>query len=238
MAVPVVTGDEVRKAGTVARRSQAKKLTFDKVSFMVVFLGLPLAIFLIFVIWPVVQAVYYSLTDWGGFTSTFKFIGLNNYKKLWNDDIFRQALLNNIKLGIVVPLVTIVLALILASLVTVAGSSRGNVRGIKASSFYRVISFFPYCIPAIVIGLIWAQVYDPNAGALNGILTGIGLERFQGFAWLGVVASRCRPRCSSSSGASSGSIRCCSWRPSKACRRRPTKPSASTAPAASAPRFR
>jgi len=189
VALPVVTGDEVRKAGPVGRRSSAKKLTFDKVSFMVVFLGLPLAIFLIFVIWPVVQAVYYSLTNWGGFTSTFKFIGLNNYKKLWNDDIFRQALLNNIKLGIVVPLVTIVLALILASLVTVAGSSRGNVRGIKASSFYRVISFFPYCIPAIVIGLIWAQVYDPNAGALNGILTAIGLERFQGFAWLGVVAT-------------------------------------------------
>jgi len=186
VAVPVVTGDGGRKPAAVVRRSQAKKLTFDKVSFMVVFLGLPLAIFLIFVIWPVVQAVYYSLTNWGGFTNTFKFVGLDNYKKLWEDDIFRQAVFNNIQLGIIVPLVTIILALTLASLVTVAGSSRGNVSGIKGSSFYRIISFFPYCIPAIVIGLIWAQVYDPNAGALNGILTGIGFSHFQGFAWLGV----------------------------------------------------
>jgi N-acetylglucosamine transport system permease protein len=44
-------------------------------------------------------------------------------------------------------------------------------------------------VPAIVIGIIWAQVYDPQAGLLNGILTGIGLEKFQSFAWLGEVAT-------------------------------------------------
>ena len=186
MAVPVVTGGGGRKAAAASRRSHAKKLTFDKASFMVVFLGLPLAIFVIFVIWPILQAVYYSLTDWGGFTNTFKLVGLDNYKKLWEDDIFRRAVFNNIELGVIVPLITIVLSLTLASLVTVAGSSRGNVRGIRGASFYRIISFFPYCIPAIVIGLIWAQVYDPNAGALNGILTSLGLDHFQGFAWLGV----------------------------------------------------
>jgi N-acetylglucosamine transport system permease protein len=48
-----------------------------------------------------------------------------------------------------------------------------------------VISFFPYVIPAIVIGLIWSQIYDPSAGLLNGILTRLGLEQFTSFAWLG-----------------------------------------------------
>src|SRR5699024_4848551 len=43
------------------------KLTFDKASFMVVFLGVPLLIFLVFVVSPFVQAIYYSMTDWGGF---------------------------------------------------------------------------------------------------------------------------------------------------------------------------
>lgn len=185
MTAPVVTGGGGRSAAA-PRRGPGKKLTFDRVSFMVVFLGLPLAIFLIFVIWPIIQAVYYSLTDWGGFTKTFKLVGLDNYVRLWHDDIFRRAVFNNIELGIIVPLVTIVLALVLASLVTVAGSSRGNVRGIRGGSFYRTISFFPYCIPAIIIGLIWAQVYDPNAGALNGILSGLGLEKFKAFAWLGI----------------------------------------------------
>jgi N-acetylglucosamine transport system permease protein len=164
-------------------------LSFDKVSFMLVFLGLPLTIFVVFVIAPFIQAIYYSMTDWGGFTATMNFTGLDNYRKLLHDDTFRTALGNNILLGIVVPLVTIILALAIASMVTVGGPSTGPVRGLRASSFYRVVSFFPYCIPAIVIGLIWAQVYDPSAGILNAFLTGIGLSQFENFAWLGEVST-------------------------------------------------
>ncbi len=164
-------------------------VSFDKVSFMVVFLGVPVVIFLVFVVSPFVQAVYYSMTDWGGFSATMNFIGLDNYTRLFSDDTFRRAVLNNIELGIVVPLVTIVLALAVASMVTVGGPSRGPVRGIRASSLYRVVSFFPYTIPAIVIGLIWAQVYNPSAGILNGFLTSIGFDQFTNFAWLGVAGA-------------------------------------------------
>ncbi len=84
-----------------------------------------------------------------------------------------------------VPTVTIVLSLALASMVTVGGSASGAVRGLRNSSFYRVISFFPYTIPAIITGLLWAQMYDPSNGLLNGILTKLGFERFDSFAWLG-----------------------------------------------------
>jgi N-acetylglucosamine transport system permease protein len=56
------------------------------------------------------------------------------------------------------------------------------VRGIRASSLYRVVSFFPYTIPAIVIGLLWAQVYNPSAGILNGFLGLFGVEQIN---WLG-----------------------------------------------------
>ena len=69
---------------------------------------------------------------------------------------------------------TLGLAMFFATLVTVGGSTRGNVKGLRNSSFYRVISFFPYVIPAIVIGLIWSQIYDPSSGLLNGVLTRLG----------------------------------------------------------------
>ena len=65
------------------------------------------------------------------------------------------------------------------------GSGHGAVRGLRNSSFYRVVSFFPYTIPAIITGLLWAQMYDPSRGLLNGLLTGIGLESFESFPWLG-----------------------------------------------------
>jgi N-acetylglucosamine transport system permease protein len=96
-----------------------------------------------------------------------------------------KAVGNSVILALVLPVVTIAIALVFASLVTVGGASHGNVRGLRHSSFYRVVSFFPYVVPAIVIGLIWSQVYDPNSGILNGVLTAIGLDQFASFAWLG-----------------------------------------------------
>jgi N-acetylglucosamine transport system permease protein len=166
---------------------QRRMARLDRLSFMAVFLGLPLAIYLIFVIYPFGQALYYSMTDWSGFTSAYNFVGLDNFTKLFHDDIFMQSLRNNVELAIVVPFVTIVLALVIAMVVTVNGPTRGSIRGISGSGFYRVVSFFPYTVPAIVIGLIWAQVYDPSAGILNAFLTKIGLSGFENFAWLGEI---------------------------------------------------
>ncbi|BCW52257.1 sugar ABC transporter permease [Arthrobacter sp. StoSoilB13] len=172
-------------APPVVVRRRRKPLTWDKVSFFAVFLGLPLAIYLLFVIWPFIQAFGYSLTDWSGFSPTQNFIGFENYARIFSDDIFMKAMGNNILLVIVLPIVTIILSLVLATMVTVGGSSKGQIKGLRNSSFYRVVSFFPYTIPAIAIGIMWGQIYDPSGGLLNGILTSMGLDQFKDFAWLG-----------------------------------------------------
>jgi N-acetylglucosamine transport system permease protein len=157
--------------------------------FVLVTLGIPFAFYTVFVLWPFAQAFIYSLTNWSGFSDTFDFVGLANYQALLRDDIFLKAVRNNLMLAVVVPLVTIALSLALATMVTVGGSSTGSVRGLAHSSFYRIVSFFPYTIPAIVIGLIWSQMFDPSAGLVNGLLTGLGLDRFESFAWLGEVST-------------------------------------------------
>src|SRR5262249_1135198 len=121
--VPSPTTGVARTAGGRPRPAarQRRMARFDRLSFMTVFLGLPLAIYLIFVIYPFGQALYYSMTDWSGFSTTYNFVGLGNFTKLFHDDIFRRAFLNNVELAIVVPLVTIVLALAIAMVVTVGG---------------------------------------------------------------------------------------------------------------------
>ncbi|WP_375433405.1 carbohydrate ABC transporter permease [uncultured Friedmanniella sp.] len=171
--------------GTAPVRRRRRPLTFDRVSFLLVFLGLPLAIYVIFVVSPFIQAVYYSLTDWSGFTPTQNFVGIRNYTRVLSDSIFLRAMRNNIILVIILPLVTIVLSLALASLLTVGGSSHGQTRGLRGSNFYRVVSFFPYVIPAIVIGIMWGRIYDPSSGVLNGILTSVGIKSAASFPWLG-----------------------------------------------------
>ncbi|MBO0981160.1 sugar ABC transporter permease [Microbacterium sp. SD291] len=138
---------------------------------------------MIFVISPFVQAVYYSMTNWTGFTPEMDFVGLKNFGRLFSDSTFLQAIGNNITLAILVPLITLSIALVFASMITVGGPSSGQVRGLSGSSFYRVVSFFPYVIPAIVIGILWALIYSPE-GLLNGLLDALGLD-VAGFAWLG-----------------------------------------------------
>ncbi|WP_327239642.1 sugar ABC transporter permease [Streptomyces sp. NBC_01318] len=186
------TSDTASRRPTPAARGgrpRRRKLTFDRVTFFLAFLGVPLAIFVTFVLIPFIQAIYWGMTDWRGFSPDYTFVGLDNFTKMFQDDIFMKALRNVALLAVFVPLVTLTLALGVAVAVTLGGPSKGPVRGIRGASFYRIVSFFPYVVPAIIVGLIWAQMYDPNAGLVNGVLTAIGLDQFDTFAWLGETAS-------------------------------------------------
>src|SRR3982751_3770015 len=113
----------------MARAPALRKWTlpsFGQASFMLVFLGIPLAIYVIFVVSPFVQAFYYSLTDWSGFSKKMNFVGLTNFANLLQDDVFLKALGNCLFLVVVLPPLVIVLSLILATLVTVGGATRGE----------------------------------------------------------------------------------------------------------------
>jgi ABC-type glycerol-3-phosphate transport system permease component len=177
--------DSTMARAPAATTRRWKLPSFENTSFALVFLGLPLAIYVVFVISPFVQAFYYSMTDWSGFSKKMNFVGLANYVTLLSDPVFTKAVYNSIVLVLVLPPLVIVLALTLATLVTIGGGTRGEIQGLRHSGIYRVISFFPYTVPAIVIGILWAQMYDPSSGLLNGILTAMGFDFFKSFAWLG-----------------------------------------------------
>ena len=169
------------------KRRRKGRWNFDRVSFMAVFLGVPLLIYLGLVIYPFIQAVHYSLTNWRGFEpiSEAEYVWFDNYAYLLSDAQFMKALGNNVMLAVFLPLITIILALVLAIVITMGGPSHGNVRGIRGAGFYRVVSFFPYVIPGIVIGFMWRLLLDPSSGFVNGILVALGFEQFRNFAWLG-----------------------------------------------------
>lgn len=185
----VVNPAEAPAGRGAPRRGPRRKLTFDLVSFFVVFLGLPLALFLLFVIWPFLQAGFYALTDWSGYTAEFNIIGLDNFVALAQDPRFTNAVGNSLVFAIVIPAVTLTIALTFAILITIGGTGRGQIRGVKNAGMYRVVSLFPYVIPGIAIGIMWRLILDPSNGLINGILTGIGLDQFASFAWLGNVST-------------------------------------------------
>ncbi len=183
-ATAPTTSAPLRAASGGARRGR-RRIGFDVISLFLVFLVLPLALYLTFVVWPMLQAIAYSFTNWSGFSPTQDFVGLSNYQLLLKDDTFRKAMFNNTFLAIVLPFVIVVLALALATMVTVGGASHGQTRGLGGAGFYRVISFFPYTIPAVAAGLMFTLMMDPNLGLVNGLLTSMGFEQFKSFPWLG-----------------------------------------------------
>jgi raffinose/stachyose/melibiose transport system permease protein len=117
---------------------------------------LPVVILHAFVVlFPAVQGVYYSFTDWSGIGEA-KFIGLENYRVMLTEDAdYQAALVRNLKWMAFSVTVPFTLALLAASLL--AQVKRG-------SMFYRTMLFMPYLLPSIVTATIWRYIYNPRVG--------------------------------------------------------------------------
>ncbi|MEY9864495.1 N-acetylglucosamine transport system permease protein [Catenulispora sp. GAS73] len=156
--------------------------------FIATFLAGALTLYSAFVLWPYAETFGYSLTDWSGVAPPSKIVGLQNYTKLFGDDVFRQALLHNLLLLVFLPIVTILLALFFAFMLNVGRGGRGvaGVRGVTGSAFYRVVFFFPQVLSvAILIILFQAAYRSDSAGLFNGIAIKLGLtDKNHPLEWL------------------------------------------------------
>ena len=146
--------------------------------FIASFLAGPLAVYIVFVIWPYLETFGYSLTDWSGVAPPKKVVGLKNYVDLFNDDVFVKALMHNGFLLVVFPIITIVLAMFFAFMLNVGGRAGGlgGVRGTSGSAVYRVVFFFPQVLSVAILIILFEAAYETNgAGLFNGIAIKFGL---------------------------------------------------------------
>lgn len=142
-----------------------------KYPFIIGFLVVPLALYLVFVVGAYAQMFWLSLTNWSGIGG-YDVIGFDNFVKLWHDSIFWTALRHNVFLLILMPVVTIAIALFFAFLLNVGGgtSTGGVTRGVWGSKFYRVIFFFPQLLALVIVGVIFGRVFGSDkSGMLNGL---------------------------------------------------------------------
>jgi N-acetylglucosamine transport system permease protein len=129
----------------------------------------------VLVLSPFAQGIQIALTDWTGFTPDFNYVGLRNFTKLWEDASWWHAVSGNIKLLIVVPIATLSLALFFASLLT-RGGTWGPGDGVRGAKVYRVLFFFPYILPTVIVGILFAIAYKPRFGLLDRMLQYIGVD--------------------------------------------------------------
>lgn len=139
-----------------------------------------LIFYIVFMIYPVIQSIYLSFTEWKGFATVDPvFIGLLNYKTMFQDEIFYKALINTLIYMVINIVVQIPIGLILG--LFIANCKRGT-------RFYKAAFFMPVILSSTAIALMWKFILSPNNGLLNTVLLKCGLEKFT-HIWLGEVGT-------------------------------------------------
>ncbi len=141
--------------------------TKPKTRTIILYLAIPVLLFIFTVFVPLITAFVYSFYEWkGGPNKTF--IGLDNYIKLIHDSTFWQAFGHNIYLVALCIIGQVGIAFVLVMMV--------NSRLVKCKTIHRTFGFFPSTISAVCIGMIWTMVYHNKYGILNWFLRLIGRE--------------------------------------------------------------
>lgn len=140
----------------------------------IAFLAIPLLLYSVIVVGPLLYSFYFSLTDWNGFNFEYNFVGLSNFSRIFTDPLFGNAIKNT--------LIWIVAALTLPTLggLLLALALQEKVRGAR---LYKSLFYLPICLSLAVVGQIWIWIYQPRWGLLNITLNSIGLEDLSR-AWL------------------------------------------------------
>jgi len=121
--------------------------------------------FLVYVIIPIFQSINISFYEWDGLGEA-KYIGLDNYFELIDDEAFYTSLKNNI-IWLVLYLFAIPAGLFVALFLN------QTVTGIR---IYKSLFFFPFVISQVVVGLVFSWFYDPSNGLMNIILMSFGAD--------------------------------------------------------------
>ncbi|MBC7217609.1 MAG: sugar ABC transporter permease [Candidatus Caldatribacterium sp.] len=112
----------------------------------------------VFVIWPIIQAVWLSLHDWNPLIPEHPFIGLSNYRQLFADSRFWNALWNTLYYTLGVVPARVVFSLFLAVILT---------QKLRGTTFFRAVYFLPAIGSFAILAIAWKFLMDPDIGIIS-----------------------------------------------------------------------
>ena len=114
---------------------------------------------------PMLASFYYSFTDWDMFQAG-SFVGLDNYKRLFQEDMFYQAVYNTFYYALFYVVLSTLLSLFVAVLLNYP---------LKGRRIFRTIFYIPTLVPVVVTALLFFRVFAPE-GPVNAVLGFLGIE--------------------------------------------------------------
>ena len=157
MAVSATTAGDVR--GGARSRLRAKWLT------IALFAAPALVLYVVFVLFPIVQAAHYSVFKWNGLQPLTDFIGLKNYEVALANDRFRSAVGNNVLVVVLSLGLQIPFSLALAVMLN---------RRFPGRAVFRLLFFLPYVLSEAITGIVFSLMLRPHS-IVDTALTGAGL---------------------------------------------------------------
>lgn len=121
----------------------------------------------VFFFWPAVQALLQSLQQSDAFGTSVEWVGLDNFRNLWNDETYLASFKTTAVFSVLVAALGIGLSLILAIFADRVG---------RGSMFYRTLLIWPYAVAPAVAGVVWLFLFSPSIGVLPYALLKIGFK--------------------------------------------------------------
>lgn len=170
--IDVAAPPEIVSGGVPPRKPRQRNSRRKRIE-LTVLLVPPLALFVGFVIVPVVFAVWYSLYNWNGYGPLTDFIGLQNYRGVLTGSVFHQALLHNVIIAVLSVVIQLPISIGLALLLN---------RRMRGRSFLRLAVFTPYVLSEATAAVMWLMLLA-HGGPVDALLRSAGLGGLVHF-WL------------------------------------------------------
>ena len=123
----------------------------------------PVIIFLvIFTVFPIFRSVYLSFMNTDAVFSFMDFVGLENYRRIFANEVFWEVAKNTVVYGVAQVVLTTVLGMVCALI--------ANSKQVKFRSLFKISLFYPYILPWTVAAMVWMYMYHPTRGIINSIL--------------------------------------------------------------------
>lgn len=160
------------------RAQRGEKIRNNPLGYL--FIAPAMILYVVFNIWPIIRGLLMAFTDYRFIypNSRWDFVGFENFVEMWGDKAAHTAFFIALRYTLMVVPVTIVLALIVAILIS-------RVR--RGSSFYRWVVYLPSILPIAVSFLMFREMYGDKFGFINTNLRNLGIENPPN--WLGEVAT-------------------------------------------------
>ncbi|KAA8725683.1 MAG: sn-glycerol-3-phosphate ABC transporter permease UgpA [Ewingella americana] len=126
-----------------------------------------LLITVIFFLWPAGQALWYSVQTLDPFGLSSEFVGLSNFKQLFQDSYYLDSFYTTLKFSFLVAFIGLAVSLFFAALVD---------HVVRASRIYQTLMILPYAVAPAVAAVLWMFLFSPGLGLITHFLGSIGYD--------------------------------------------------------------